>query len=297
MEPIRFDIIEQTIQCFGKCFHYKDTLSSFLIACGIDQRLALKYKDEYKFIWGKKLLGELNESEDGRIKIRKILTGFFQLRNLPDSQVVDKESGLSSLRKLKELIIENKILNENLKIESVSRHKVALEKEKIIQQRGKRLEELKNSFFAGFSNTNRQRTGYTLEEILKELFALSNIEYKKSYKTETQQIDGYFRLEGFDYIVEAKWRSDQPNESEIGSFQRKIVTKLESTRGMFLSINGFRDEVIKQFNGSGANIIFFTGEDLTLILEGRIELYEVLIKKIEKAAQYGYSLTNVRDFI
>lgn len=61
MEPIRFDIIEQPIQCFGKCFHYKDTLSTFLIACGIDQRLALKYKDEYKFIWGKKLLGELNE--------------------------------------------------------------------------------------------------------------------------------------------------------------------------------------------------------------------------------------------
>lgn len=126
---------------------------------------------------------------------------------------------------------------------------------------------------------------------------LSNIEYKKSYKTETQQIDGYFRFEGFDYLVEAKWRNDQPNEGEIGTFQRKVITKLESTRGLFFSINGFRDEVIKQFNGNGANIIFFTGEDLALILEGRIELSDVFIKKIEKAAQYGNSLTNVRDLL
>lgn len=129
------------------------------------------------------------------------------------------------------------------------------------------------------------------------MFALSNIEYKKSYKTETQQIDGYFRFEGFDYLVEAKWRIDMPNEAEIGAFQRKVVTKLESTRGVFISINGFRDEVIKQFNSNRGNIIFFTGEDLTLILEGRIELREVLVRKIERAAQYGNALTNVRELI
>ncbi len=297
MEPIPFEVIEQLIQCFGKCFHFKDTLVSFLIASGLEQRLAMKYKDEYKFVWGKKLLGELNESEEGRIKIKKIITGFYQLRNLPDSQVADKEAGLSALRRLKELITENKIIIETQKTETVSRHKVSQEKEKILKQRQEKLESIKNLFFGGFSNTNRQQAGYSLEDIIKELFALSNIEYKKSYKTETQQIDGYFRFEGFDYLVEAKWRNDQPNEGEIGSFQRKVITKLESTRGLFFSINGFRDEVIKQFNGNGANIIFFTGEDLTLILEGRIELTDVLIKKIEKAAQYGNSSTNVRDIL
>ena len=91
--------------------------------------------------------------------------------------------------------------------------------------------------------------------------------------------------------------NDQPNEGEIGSFQRKVNTKLESTRGVFFSISGFREEVVKQYDGEGANIIFFTGEDLALILEGRIELTEVLIKKIEKAAQYGYSLTHVRHLL
>lgn len=297
MEPIPFEIIEQLIQCFGKCFHFKDTLSSFLIACGIEQRLALKYKEEYKFVWGKKLLGELNESDEGRIRIKKIITGFYQLRKLPDTQVVDKEAGLSALRRLKEIIKENHIISENQKTETTSRHRISNEKEKLIKHRQERLENIKKTFLGGFSNTNRQEAGYSLEDIIKELFALSNIEYKKSYRTDTQQIDGYFRFEGFDYLVEAKWRNDQPNEGEIGAFQRKVVTKLESTRGVFFSINGFREEVIKQFNGNGANIIFFTGEDLAHILEGRIDLSDVLIKKIEKAAQYGYSLTNVRELI
>lgn len=119
MEPIPFEVIEQMIQCFGKCFHFKDTLVSFLVACGLEQRLAMKYKDEYKFVWGKKLLGELNESEGGRIKIKKIITGFYQLRNLPDSQVADKEAALSALRRLRELISENKIITETQKTETL----------------------------------------------------------------------------------------------------------------------------------------------------------------------------------
>lgn len=297
IEPIPFDVREQLIQCFGKCFHFKDTLVAFLITCGLENRIATKYKEEYKFVWGKKLLTELNETDEGRIKVKKIISGFYQLRNLPDSQVVDKDAGLSALRRLKELVVENKIVIDNQKKESTSRQNIYQEKEKIVKQREEKLREIRNTFCSCLTSSNRQQAGYSLEEIIKELFALSNIEYKKSYKTDTQQIDGYFRFEGFDYLVEAKWRSDQPNEGEIGSFQRKINTKLESTRGVFFSINGFREEVIKQFDGNGANIIFFTGEDLSLILEGRIDLHEVLIKKIERAAQYGHSLINVRNLL
>jgi len=296
MEPIPFEFIDSLKQCFGRCFYYKDTLVSFLVTCGLEHKLASKYKGEYKFVWAEKLLGELNETEEGRLRIKRIITGFNQLRKLPDAQVADKDAGLSALRHLKELITKNESVVANQKRETISRYKISQEKEKLIQQRASKLESVRNAFYAGFSCPNRQEAGFSLEDIIKDLFALSNIEYKKSYKTETQQIDGHFRFEGFDYLVEAKWRKDLPNESEIGSFQRKVNTKLESTRGLFLSVNDFRDEVVKQFNGK-SNIIFFTGEDLTLILEGRIELTEVLVKKIERAAQYGDSLVKVKDLL
>jgi len=297
MEAIPFEVIEQIIQCFGRSFHFKDTLSSFLISCGLHPSIANKYKDEYKFVWGKKLLLELNETEEGRIGIKRIITGLYQLRNLPDKEVKDKESGLSALRKFKELVKSHEIIIDNNKKTKISSKKIFLEKQKIIEQRKQRLEELKNIFYSSSISINRQKAGFSFEDVIKELFALSEIEYKKSYKSNTQQIDGYFRFEGFDYLVEAKWRKDPPPESEIGGFQRKVNTKLESTRGVFFSVNGFRKEVINQFNGEGANIIFFTGEDILLILEGRIELKEVLIRKIEKAAQFGIILIEVKQMI
>lgn len=95
-----------------------------------------------------------------------------------------------------------------------------------------------------------------------------------------------FSFEGFDYLVEAKWRKDQPNEGEIGSFQRKVNTKLKSTRGIFISVNGYREEVIEAFNNN-TNILLIDGVDLTHLLEGRIELKELLAMKIKYAAQYG----------
>ena len=122
---------------------------------------------------------------------------------------------------------------------------------------------------------------------MRDLFALFEIEYRKSFRTETQQIDGHFNFLGFDYLVEAKWRQDQPTEQELGAFKHKVDGKLESTRGIFISIPGFRQEVVAQFNGRGPNLILLDGQDLIHVLEGRIDLRDGLKKKIEKAAQEG----------
>jgi hypothetical protein len=112
-------------------------------------------------------------------------------------------------------------------------------KEQIIKERSEKLESLRKTFTDGIINPDRQSAGYSLEDLLKDLFALFEIEYRKSYKTPTQQIDGSFRFEGFDYLVEAKWRKDFPSEQEIGGFKHKVDGVLESTRGLFVSVQGF----------------------------------------------------------
>jgi len=71
----------------------------------------------------------------------------------------------------------------------------------------------------------------------------------------------------------------------------------ESTRGIFISISGYRPEVIASFGGKGANIIFFDGEDLTHILEGRIDIKDALDSKIEKCAQYGTVFVPIKNFL
>ena len=128
------------------------------------------------------------------------------------------------------------------------------------------------------------------------MFAVFEIEYRKSYRINTQQIDGHSRFESFDYLVEAKWRKDMPTELEIGGFKRKVDTKIESTRGLFVSMPGYRPEVISQFNGQGANIILIDGSHFVHILEGRYDLRDMLRTIISKAAQEGLVYTPASSF-
>jgi hypothetical protein len=48
-----FEITEAMVQCFGRCFHYKDRMEAFLRAAGVSPGLAGKYRTEYKFVWAK----------------------------------------------------------------------------------------------------------------------------------------------------------------------------------------------------------------------------------------------------
>ncbi len=83
---------------------------------------------------------------------------------------------------------------------------------------------------------------------------------------------------------------------EIGGFKTKVDSKLESTRGIFVAVQGIRPEVVAQFQGRGCNIIFWDGTDLIEILEGLVDLRDGMRFKIEKAAQEGRAFVSLREF-
>lgn len=287
MESLPFEVTEAIIQCIGKSFHYKDPLASFWRTCGVPAHLISKYRHEQKYPQARHILAELAESEAGQLVARRILTQLCQFKKLPDPNAPDPKAGLTALQALKVLALEQKLFVEEQRKASDERQRVAQELAAAKQNRAKRLEALKDSYMEGVSMSNRQAAGYLLEDLLTELFALSEIEYRKSYRAGTQQIDGHFNFEGFDYIVEAKWRKETPDEQEIAGFKNKIETKLTSTRGLFVSIQGYRTEVINQFQGRDAKIIFMDGADLFHILDGRVSLADALKLKRDKAVQEG----------
>jgi hypothetical protein len=295
-EGLPYDIHEAMVQCFGRCFYYKDKVAAFMRSSGVPRILVDKYRNEYKFVWAKKVLAELGETEDGRLVQRRILTELCRLRDVPDPNVADRDAALDALRDLKRLAVQHDLEVVGSK-ESVGGSSQGLaRKQKLVAERAEKLRKLHGLFCDGLRDPNRQRAGYSLEDLLKELFAQFEIDFRKSYKTETEQIDGHLNFEGFDYLVEARWRSDLPTVQEIGGFKVKVDRKLESTRGLFVSIQGFRPEVVSAFEGSGCNIIFLNGEDLVYVLEGAIDLHDGLKFKIEKAAQEGRCFVPLRDF-
>lgn len=287
LTPLSHDILQAMVQCFGRSFHYKDVVESFLVTAGVEQNLVSKYRHEAKFVWTRHVLTDLGMTEDGCITQRRVLTELCRLRNLPDSEAPNPDAGLDALRALKKLAREKQLIAKEEVKESTNRTHQAQARAQLLQERAIKLSRLQGIFGQAVANPNRQESGYTLEKLLMELFQLSELEYIKSYRTETQQIDGMFKLDSFHYLVEARWRKEYPTEQEIGGFKHKVDTKFVSTRGLFVSVPGFRSEVAEQFNGAGANIILMCGMELTRILEGRVDLLDALRYKIERASKDG----------
>jgi len=65
-----FDISEAMIQCFGKCFQYKDGVSAFMRQAGVSPQLIQKYRNEPKFVWARHVISDLNQTEQGHDVLR-----------------------------------------------------------------------------------------------------------------------------------------------------------------------------------------------------------------------------------
>jgi hypothetical protein len=266
--PLPYDISEAMIQCFGKCFHYKDGVAAFMRQAEVPQQLVDKYRHEPKFVWARHVIADLNQTESGYAVLRRLLTELCRLRNVPDENVPDRDAAVSALRAIKDLAVAYDLHAEEAKSAGSQRKDLAKERERIVNERAAKLRELQKTFSNGLLNPNRQAAGYLLEDLLRELFSLYGIDYRKPYKTSVEQIDGHVSFEGFDYLVEARWRKDQPTFEEINGFKGKVDSKLESTRGLFVAVQGVRAEVASALSGRGCNLIIFDGYDLTYVLEG-----------------------------
>ncbi len=287
MEPLPHDISEKIVQCFGRCFHYKDGVIAFLVSAGLDRTLAERHSHLAKFVWGRQLLLELAGTKEGCVLQRKILTALCNLRDISDKDVKDRDAAVAALRDLKQSALDRHLVKQRVQEDEMQRRKQGEARVKLTQERSQKLQTLRVRFGQTFAEVNRQKAGYELEAILKELFLLSEIEYTPSYRTDTAQIDGHFRFEGFDYLVEARWRNEPPTQKEIGGFKDDVSRKLQSTRGLFVSVAGFSPEVIAHFNEPGSRIILMDGEHLTHVFEGRMGLQEGLSFLIECAATKG----------
>lgn len=293
MPSLPYDIVEAMIQCFGRAFHYKDPMANFLRSAGVDRSLVDKHRDLPKFVWARNVLTDLGQSDAGYQIQRRLLTELCKLRNVPDPNVPDRNAGLDAIRNLKQLALDQQLIFLKKKDDAQQAANVVEQKAKAIQERAAKLGNLRQRFTDEATSKDRQGAGFGLEDILRDLFALFEIEYTKSIRTGTEQIDGHFRFEGFDYLVEAKWRKDQPTYAEIAGFKGKVDSKFQSTRGLYVSIEGVRPDVVARFEERGGNIIFMDGGDLTCILEGRVDLKDALRFKIEEAAQKGVAYASI----
>lgn len=157
------------------------------------------------------------------------------------------------------------------------------------------LEKLNKEYCQLVISNNLQERGYRLESILKQLFELFDLDPKASFKIEGEQIDGAFTFDGIDYLFEAKWQNEFVRADALDSLASKVQRKLDNTLGLFLSINGFSPDGIVAHSSGRRVLLLMDGSDLMAVLEGRIDLPELLKRKRRHAAQTGEIYLRYQD--
>ena len=289
-KKISFELKEKMVSLSGACFWYWNSFHSFLDSCGVSKSLQQRYPREAynKYELMRNLLGDLEQA--GQIEtINSIVSNFFRLRKAVDDNL-DQTKAKQLLKEFHDLVGSDPIENE-LRLREQERARDA-HKQSVAERRSqtKRLEEL-NSDFVRLTTSNGltpQERGYSLEDLFFDLLYFNEFECTKPYRTsDGEQIDGHFKYEKFDYLVEAKWTESQTKQKDLSVFDGKIRGKAQSTRGLFLSANGFDDNAVNKFSGDAPRIVLMTGEDLTMILNGQVPFFDAMRAKIDAIVRYG----------
>ena len=292
---VPYAVQEAVVQVCGTAFWYKRKLKALLVHAGVPAALVSKYEDLSKFLMVREILAELDGRGDSGVRVQhQIVQELGAMRNVADPD--NQEAGLKAIEELRAVardfgIIEDKQASQS----ALAAKKAAREKtQEGIAARARGLAELHAKYMElALSPDGAQQRGYDLQDLIEALFKLHDIPYQPPYRKGTvEETDGFFTFRGFDYLLEARWRQNQPPIADLRAFSGKVKAKIESTRGLFLSIPGFRTEVVTEA-ATLSNLMLMDGTELALILEGRVSLIEGLQIKLDKAAQKGllyYSL-------
>ena len=284
---VPYALQEAAVQVCGTVFYFKPPLQKLLAHAGVPPALIRKYAQEPKFVMARSILAELDHFGDPGAAIqRRIVRELVRVTPQDADRQQEAQRALAELRQLakEEGLVEDRRSHEAAFKE---RHKHEAKQRQATAARAKGLSELRDEFLAMHGSGGAHDRGYGLESLLGRLFRLHDIRYEPPFrKGAVEQTDGFFEFESFRYLIEARWRLSQPTATELGGFANKVDRKMKSTRGLFVSIVGFRDEVIAEV-ATSSSIFLMDGQDLMLILDGRVSLAQALRMKIDKASREG----------
>lgn len=140
------------------------------------------------------------------------------------------------------------------------------------------------------------KRGYAFQQFLSELFELYGMAPRGAFRVTGEEIDGSFDLDKEIYLLEARWRNDQAAEADLLTFAGKVEKKAHWSRGLFVSHAGFTETGLQGFaTGRRTSIVGMDGLDLYHVLSGKLDLREVLRRKVRRAAETNRLFVPVRE--
>ena len=290
--PLSADLREAVVSACGQAFFYKDTLRPVFVNAGVSGALfdGLCEQGMSKYVICREVLRELDRHGERGRKIQRAIVAELASLRTPMSDA-DPRAGGKALDRVRALAKESRLLTDEDAGELTARRKRRSLEDAARKANEEKMAGLRACFFElakpAPGRTPQQR-GYAFEDFLKELFAANRIPYRGSYRVgSVEQIDGAFKLDSRDYLVEARWRSEPPAINDVFTFAQKIEGKVDGTRGLLVSMLAPRPEVVEQLSRVTKRVLIMDGQDLAVVVQGLRTLQEALEIKADKAAHEG----------
>jgi hypothetical protein len=142
--------------------------------------------------------------------------------------------------------------------------------------------------------------GYLLQDLLNRLFLLFQIPVVKSFTRNegAEQIDGAFKIEGWHYLVECRWRKKLADIRELDGVKGQLDRSGRQTMGFYLSINGWSENVPRLLKQNpDKSIVLMDGYDLRGVLSGQVDLGDLVLAKAAKLNLEGEPFYSIRDYL
>lgn len=274
-----------------KVFWKKEDVKNLLQRCEVPSSL-LSQQDwqKYKYHIVSPVLDWLNSNDDGLGPLRRILLETLQYKDgnhllwMSDGQKKKREAE-AALEHLRLLVKDHDATVKAGDEQKQVRMRQAEEAKRGAHFQSK-LTEIKDQFIACCQSQTAQARGYSLEQILCDLFLLFELDPRGPFRRTGEQIDGAFTHDNDPFLLEAKWQRNPVVLADLRDLDGAVGSSLDNTLGLFLSLNGFSQQALDGYiQGNRPKIICMDGGDLMAILEKRVDFGDLLRRKREIAAQ------------
>lgn len=288
ISPVAYSALEDALALI---FWYKRTLARFLrlalrdypdLLHGLDLETAPK-RETASTLVDRLAANESRYRELTVSLMTQISSMNSELENLEDRKWLERaQQAVSELRQLTEE--QRRTFEEDSRFEKELAQ--AIEEAEKGRTVSTALASLKDEFHTLSINLHRQDTGHKFENFLNDLFAIFDLYPRVSYNLEREQIDGAFTFDTDDYILEAKWLKGTVSRAQLDVFAKQIERKGRNTLGLYVSVNGFSRDALTEYSSSSP-FITMDGSDIYMILDGRITLDQLLLRKRRHVNETG----------
>lgn len=142
-------------------------------------------------------------------------------------------------------------------------------------------------------NHTPQSRGQRFNGLIAETLQCYGIDARADVNA-TGNIDVIFNVEGYRFILEAKWESTPADTGHVSKLQKRVRQRLGGTIGVLLSMSGFSAQALRDVkDGERLEVLLLGKEHFEAMLSGFSPPDELLSRLLDRASYFGEATSSL----